>query len=102
MTNRKPYGDKAPIKDLRRAVYSIAANINAARRGEGVAKPLDCRSENIPDFTTGDEALDRVHWNKVYRRLYRKARRYGVPIDYSWPKTTTLINRKSTDVDTEN
>jgi hypothetical protein len=102
MKNRKPYGTKTELKDLRRATYAIASAINNARIGVGVPAPLNCFIENIPDYNSGDEALDLVHWGKVYRRLYRKARRYGVPIDCRWPNITTLINRKSTDVDTEN
>jgi hypothetical protein len=84
MKNRKPYGTKTELKDLRRATYSIAAAINNARIGVGVSTPLNCFIENIPDYNSGDEQLDLVHWGKVYRRVYRKARRYGVPIDSIW------------------
>lgn len=84
MKSRKPYGTKTDLKDLRRATYRIAAAINAARRGSYDTLPLNCHAEIIPDFTTGDEALDLVHWGKVYRRVYRKARRYNVTLDSIW------------------
>lgn len=89
MKNRKPYGDKTELIDLRRATYSIAAAINNARIGINVPAPLNCFIEKIPDYSSGDEQLDFIHWGKVYRRVYRKARRYGVPIDSIWIRKET-------------